>query len=139
MVDVTPDQVREKAQAKLAEAEEVTKALVPEIKGELVEISAADAAQRAEIEKRMAELDMTDTQSIIKFGAKSQSELTAISEQMLDGVRNKDVGPAGDSLRKMVLTIKGFDIDALSGNGQGGLWAWLMSLFTPAMDLKEQF
>jgi hypothetical protein len=32
---------------------------------------------------------------------------------MLQDVKNKDVGPAGDSLRKIVTTIRGFSVDEL--------------------------
>ena len=54
--------------------------------------------------------------------------MVAVCNQM-QGVRNKDVGPAGESLRRMVGTIRGFDIDALKdGNKQGflaGIWGWI--------------
>ena len=52
---------------------------------------------RAEIERRKAEIDISSTQSIIRFGSAAQAELQAISQEMLSGVRNKDVGPAGNS------------------------------------------
>ena len=130
-------QTREEAEATLKEAEAVTAALLPEVKGELIVIDQADPAERAEIERRAAEIDMSSTQSIIKFGSGAQAELTAISEQMLEGVRNKDVGPAGDSLRQMVLTLRGFEVGHASD--EGGLWDWLMSWFRPAADLQERY
>ena len=78
------------------EAEEVTAVALPELKQELITIQQADPATETQIRRRMDELDMGNTQSIIKFGSKAQEDLTAISDEMLDGVRNKDVGPAGD-------------------------------------------
>ena len=36
-----------------------------------------------------------------------------ISQEMLADVRNKDVGPAGDSLREIVTTIRGFSVGEL--------------------------
>ena len=56
---------------------------------------------RTAIEKRVAEIDITDTNSIVSFGSSAQAELQVISQSMLAGVRNKDVGPAGDSLRDL--------------------------------------
>ncbi|MEL6317832.1 MAG: toxic anion resistance protein, partial [Pseudomonadota bacterium] len=142
-IDVTPTQasieVRQKAEAQLAEIEEVTKTLLPEIKGDLIVVDQADAAEKAEIARRMAEIDISNTQSIILFGAKAQEDLTAVSDQMLEGVRNKDVGPAGDSLRKMVLTIRGFDVEGLTGEDEGGIIGWIMSLFSSGADFQEQF
>ena len=39
-----------------------------------------------------------------------------ISQSMLADVKNKDVGPAGDSLREIVSTIRGFSVDELDPN-----------------------
>ncbi len=129
---------RAKAETQLKEAAEVTATLLPEPKGELIVVDQADAAEKAEIQKRMDEIDISNTQSIIKFGAKAQEDLIVVSDQMLEGVRNKDVGPAGDSLRKMVTTIRGFEVDGLN-DGEGGIWDWFMGLFSGAVDFQEQF
>ena len=91
------EETRVQAEAALKEVEAITANLLPEPKGELVAADAADPAVRAEIDKRKAEIDMSNTQSIIRFGSAAQGELQAISQEMLAGVRNKDVGPAGDS------------------------------------------
>ena len=126
------------AGAVTAQVEEVTGTALALPKGELITVDRAGALEREEIERRAAEIDMSSTQSIITFGARAQEDLVAVSDQMLEGVRNKDVGPAGDSLRKMVLTIRGFEVDALA-DGSGGLWDWFMSFFTSAADFQERF
>ena len=54
------------------------------------------------VEKAMAELDVTDSNSIIFFGSKAQAQLTEVSDSMLESVRTKDIGPAGDALNTMV-------------------------------------
>ena len=92
------EEIRAQAEAALKDVEAITANLLPEPKGELIVVDAADPASKAEIEKRKAEIDMADTQSIIRFGSAAQAELQAISQEMLAGVRNKDVGPAGNSL-----------------------------------------
>jgi|TARA_Y100000815_G_scaffold275229_1_gene312281 uncharacterized protein YaaN involved in tellurite resistance len=66
--------------------------------------------QQKHIQELASQIDMSDTNSIISFGASAQGELQAISQSMLGGVKNKDVGPAGDSLRTMVTTIRGFSV-----------------------------
>jgi uncharacterized protein YaaN involved in tellurite resistance len=92
------------------------------------EIAAADLApeQKARIEQLLAEIDLGDSNSVVLFGARAQGELTNISEQMLEGVRNKDAGPAGDALSRMLLTLKGFDTDDLKDAKKPG---WLSRLF----------
>ena len=135
---MTDEAAAQSAGAVTAQVEQVTGTALALPKAEIVTVDRAGALERAEIEKRAAEIDMKNTQSIITFGARAQEDLVAVSDQMLEGVRNKDVGPAGDSLRKMVLTIRGFEVDALD-NGSGGLWDWFMSFFTSAANFQERF
>lgn len=106
------------AQVKTIEKElqKVNENTLPEIKGELVTIETADKSETAEIKSRVKEIDISNTQSIIGFGSKAQEELQAISQDMLSGVRNKDVGPAGDSLRQMVNELRGFSLKELDPN-----------------------
>lgn len=112
----------EKASALAKQAEAEILPTLPEPAADVVAVEQATPDARAEIERRIAELDMTDTQTIIKFGSSAQMELTALSDQMLDGVRNKDLGPAGDALRNMVGTIRGFDTSELDPNAEKSWW-----------------
>ena len=109
------DTIRQKAQAALAEVEEISRVVLPEPKdaGAIVPLAKAEPAEKAEISKRMEEIDMGDTNSIVSFGSAAQAELQEISQSMLQGVRNKDVGPAGSSLRNIVTTIRGFSVSEL--------------------------
>ncbi len=125
------DDVRAKAETALKEVEAVTAALLPEPKGELIVIDQADAADKAEIKKRMSELDMGNTQSIIRFGSAAQAELQEISQEMLAGVRNKDTGPAGGALREMVTSIRGFSVDELNPNRKLSWWEKLIGRAKP--------
>ena len=77
----------------------------------------ADADRRQLIEKAAAEIDLRDSNSILFFGTKAQEQLTAVSDQMLDGVRSKDSGPAGEALSGMVATLRGFNVDDLKEPG----------------------
>ncbi len=108
--------VREKASAALAEVEAVSAVVLPDPTADIVPLAEADAPAGAEIRKRMDELDMGDTNSIVRFGSAAQAELQTISQAMLQDVKNKDVGPAGNSLRDIVSTIRGFSVDELDPN-----------------------
>jgi uncharacterized protein YaaN involved in tellurite resistance len=125
------EDVRQKAETSLKEVEAVTAALLPEVKGELIVVDQADAAEKAAIENAMGELDMGNTQSIIQFGSKAQAELQVISQEMLAGVRNKDTGPAGDALRSMVTSIRGFSSSELDPNRKLSWWEKLMGKAKP--------
>ena len=123
--------VRQKAAADLKLIEDVTSVLLPEPSTELVPLAKAEKPVAAEIKKRMAEIDMENTGSIIGFGSGAQAELQEISQAMLADVRNKDVGPAGDSLREIVTTIRGFSISELDVRRKKSWWERLTGKAAP--------
>ncbi len=133
------DIIRQKAQAALAEVEKVTAVVLPEPKGELVTLDVADAPTSAEITRRMGEINMDDTQSIVQFGSAAQAELQEISQSMLAGVRNKDVGPAGDSLRNIVSTIRGFSVSELDVRRKRTWWEKLIGRAAPMARFAARF
>ncbi len=131
--------IRAEAEAALREVEAVTANLLPEPKGELVVVDTSDPALRAEIERRKAEIDITNTQSIIRFGSAAQAELQTISQEMLSGVRNKDVGPAGDSLREMVTSLRGFSVRELDPNRRQSWWERLLGRTKPMAQFMARY
>lgn len=130
---------REQAAQTLAQLEEVTAVILPEPGGDIVPLEAAPADKAGEIRKRMAELDMTNTQSIISFGSGAQAELQVISQEMLADVKNKDVGPAGDSLRKIVTTIRGFSSSELDLRRERSWWEKLTGRAAPFAKFVAQY
>ena len=91
----------------------------------------ADAPLSEEIRKRMAEIDMGDTNSIVSFGSGAQAELQKISQSMLADVKNKDVGPAGDGLRDIVGTIRGFSVSELDVRRKRSFFEKLLGRVAP--------
>ena len=135
------DNIRAKAAESLKEVEQVTAVVLPEPKPHdaLVPLAEADAPTSAEIEKRIGELDMTDTGSIVRFGSGAQAELQTISQAMLQDVRNKDVGPAGDSLRSIVTTIRGFSVSELDVRRERSFWEKLLGRAAPFAKFTAKF
>lgn len=82
--------------------------------------------EKARLEKALSELDFNDRTSIIYFGSSAQEELDDISNRMIDGVKNKDTGAAGQVLNEMVAVIKGFDLEELDPNKK---LPWYKNLF----------
>ncbi len=132
---------RQKAEAVLKDVEAVSRAVlpVPSEANAIVPLEKADAPKSAEITRRMAEIDMDDTQSIVSFGSAAQAELQVISQAMLQGVRNKDVGPAGDSLRGIVTTIRGFSVSELDVRRERSWWEKLLGRAAPFAKFTAKF
>ena len=74
------EDIRAAATTALAEVEKVTATVLPEPGTAIVPLEAAPAPHAEAIRKRMAELDMSNTQSIISFGSAAQGELQVISQ-----------------------------------------------------------
>src|SRR5512134_250137 len=89
--------------------------------GDIVSYRQADPERRARIERAIREIDLRDANSILFFGSKAQEQLTIVSDTMLEGVRNKDVGQAGTALSQMLSTLRGFNVSDLDPNKERGL------------------
>ncbi|MBM2293431.1 toxic anion resistance protein [Sulfitobacter pseudonitzschiae] len=135
------ENVRQQAEKSLADVEQINAVILPEPKEAtaVVSLKDADAPVSAEIRKRMDEIDMADTQSIVSFGSAAQAELQTISQAMLTDVRNKDVGPAGDSLRNIVSTIRGFSVSELDVRRERSWWEKLLGRAAPFAKFTAQF
>ena len=78
--------------------------------------------EKDKVTKAANELNVKDRTSVIYFGSGAQEKLDEISNRMIDGVQNKDLGKAGESLNKIVAAIRGFDLDELNPNKKLAWW-----------------
>ena len=123
--------IRQQAEAAAKMIDEINAVVLPDPSADLIPLPQADAPTAEQIRARMAQIDMGDTNSIVSFGSSAQAELQQISQAMLQGVKNKDVGPAGDSLREIVGTIRGFSVDELDPNRKQSWWERLFGRAKP--------
>ena len=123
--------IRQQAEAAAKMIDEINAVVLPDPSADLIPLPQADAPTAEQIRARMAQIDMGDTNSIVSFGSSAQAELQQISQAMLQGVKNKDVGPAGDSLREIVGTIRGFSVDELDPNRKQSWWERLFGKAKP--------
>ncbi|MDQ7085686.1 MAG: toxic anion resistance protein [Sulfurovum sp.] len=108
-------QEKEVLEVTIEETKEIN-APVPE-----VQIEEVTALQDA-----LAEIDINDRNSIIYFGSSAQEKLDDISNRMIEGVKNKDLGSAGSALNEMVASIRGFDMEKFDPNIK---LAWYQKMF----------
>ena len=113
--------------------------IVPGVAKDILSYEQSDTNNKALIEHKLAEIDINDSKSIIYFGSKAQEELTTISDKMLEGVKNKDMGSAGGDLNEMVSTLRGFDVDSLDPNKKPGFFAKLLGKAKPVAKFLQKY
>lgn len=117
--------------------------LLPELKHEIVPYEEVSSDEKARIDGLMREINLSDSNSVIFFGSRAQQELTTISDSMLEGVRNKDLGSAGASLNQMVTVLRGFKVENYDPNERPGfltrLWRKLFGGVTPVAKFIQQY
>jgi uncharacterized protein YaaN involved in tellurite resistance len=106
---------------------------------ELVAYQAATGKRRAESERALTEIDLADSNSILFFGTGAQSEVTAVADEMLEGVRNKDTGPAGQALGEMVAALRGFSPKELDPNRRRSLIGRLLGSARPIAKVLQRY
>jgi uncharacterized protein YaaN involved in tellurite resistance len=70
-------------------------------------------------------IDLNDPVSITRFGQEAQGRAASAADAMLGAARSDSVGEAGDSLSKLLATLRGFDVTKL--DSKPGLIARLFS------------
>lgn len=112
--------------------------LTPEIESKAVTYDSADTEKKKAIEAIMQDINLKDRGSILYFGSKAQEEMTSVSETMLEGVRNKDLGVAGEALGSMIQNIREFDVDELNPNRKQGFFEKLFNN-NPLTDFMDRY
>jgi uncharacterized protein YaaN involved in tellurite resistance len=93
----------------MEDRETVAQALAPLAVPPTTDVVGYDTAPpelRAEVDRIIGELDPHDSRTVLFFGSAAQNEVTAVADEMLEGVRSKDTGPAGQALEQMVSTVR---------------------------------
>jgi uncharacterized protein YaaN involved in tellurite resistance len=73
---------------------------------DVIPYASAPLERRSEIDKAMAEIDLADSQSVLFFGTAAQDAVTAVADEILEGVRTKETGAAGQALNQLVTTLR---------------------------------
>jgi len=88
--------------------------VAPEQDLALTKLSTEEKAKVAEI---VSQIDVNDSQGIIQYGVSAQSNISNFADTILEQVKTKDTGEAGEVLTDLMLTVKGLKVDSLSSGG----------------------
>ncbi|MBQ7699591.1 MAG: toxic anion resistance protein [Clostridia bacterium] len=102
------------------EAEKIAQQDIPEEQklAELSELTSANLTEeeKAQIAEFAQQIDISDTASILQYGAGSQQKVADFSDSALKNVRTEQLGEAGEMIAKLVGELKTFnkEIDGAS-------------------------
>lgn len=91
-------------------------AVVEEKKEEVIaEETVLSEEERQMAEKFAEQIDLTNSNMILQYGAGTQNKMADFSESALENVRTKDLGEVGDLLSGVVKELKSFDEEEEKG------------------------
>ena len=104
---LTPElHVKSEEQAEVQSAE----AQVEAVKKEMEQMVLTDAEQHM-VEEFAKQIDVTNANQILMYGAGAHQNIANFSENALNNVRNKDLGEIGDALSGLVVELRTLDFD----------------------------
>lgn len=89
---------------------------------ENVDVAIFTPEELARVDEIAAGIDIKDSQAIIEYGVGAQSDIADFSDTVLDQVRSKDAGFAGEALNELMVSVKEVDVDSLSNATSKGLF-----------------
>lgn len=91
--------------------EEETAVQVVEEKEVVIEEPVLTPEEQATVNAFANQIDLTNSNMILQYGAGTQKKMADFSENALDKVRSKDLGEVGALLTDVVAELKDFDVD----------------------------
>jgi uncharacterized protein YaaN involved in tellurite resistance len=97
---------------------------------QLIPLDRFDDARRKQVAELAGTVSMSDSNSIMTFGAEPQRRMNGFLDEMLKGVRTDEAGAAGELIVELATAIKGINLPKMKEEvaGQGGIAGILAKL-----------
>ena len=107
-----------------AAAQEAPKAeeVKEEVASERPELEKLSEAEQAAVREFAKQIDVTNTNQVLSYGAAAQTNISEFSGAALGNVRSKDLGEVGGMLSDLVVELKGLNFDPEEKKGFLGLF-----------------
>jgi uncharacterized protein YaaN involved in tellurite resistance len=96
------------AEAEAPAAAAVAQQQTPEAAAKEAQLSEEEMKQ---IDAFVDQIDITNSQGIMNYGAGTQKKMADFSEKAIDNVRTKDMGQVGDMISGLVTELKNFEVE----------------------------
>lgn len=84
---------------------------VEEVKEKMEEESRFTLEEQQQIQAFAQQINISDSNMILQYGAGAQQKLADFSEKALENVKSQDLGEVGNMLTDVVVELKNFDVD----------------------------
>ncbi len=84
---------------------------VAEVKEKMEEESRFTPEEQQQIQAFSQQINISDSNMILQYGAGAQQKLADFSEKALENVKSQDLGEVGNMLTDVVAELKNFDVD----------------------------
>ena len=101
---------------------EVIAAAEKEVVSERPELEKLSEAEQAAVREFAKQIDVTNTNQVLAYGAAAQTNISEFSSAALGNVRTKDLGEVGGMLSDLVVELKGLNFAPEEKKGLKGLF-----------------
>lgn len=105
--------MQENTNTSTSSEEALVKKELPEIK-DVNAIKELDAKDQEDIRRIADSIDIKDSQMVLQFGTGAQTNISEFSNSVLDEIRSKDAGFAGEILRDLMDKVQDLKVDSIS-------------------------
>jgi len=92
--------------------------------------------ERKMVDDFASQIQLTNSNLILQYGAGAQKKIADFSEGALDNVKSKDLGEVGQMLSNVVTELKNFDIDE---EEQGGIFGFFKKSSNKLTSMKAKY
>ena len=93
-----------------------------EIPPEKLELDKLSEAEQKAVRSFSEQIDVTNAEQILNYGAAAQKNLSEFSDAALSSVKTKDLGQVGDMLGSLVVELQGLNFEPEEKKGFLGLF-----------------
>ena len=95
---------------------------VASVKGAAIDDSMLSETEKKQVSDFSKQINLSDTNSILQYGAGTQKKMADFSNAALESVKTRDLGEVGSMLTGVIGTLKDFDAEKESEGGFFGLF-----------------
>ena len=108
----------------------------PAVEPEVLDDSSFTAEELKVINEFSEQIDITNSNVVLQYGAASQRKIAGFSETALSNVRTKDLGETGKMITDLIGELKGFNIDESESKG---LFGWFKKAANSLATLQAKY